>query len=428
MKSLKAPYHLWQGLPRWKQTLFLICITQGITSTGWTFMSPLYPIFIQEELGIGDAKEAAFWAGLTSGVFAISMGLAGPFWGYLADRHGRKPLLIRAYAAGSLILLLSGLVTNVTQLMGVRVLHGAISGSVGPSMALAASAVPRNRMALAVGMLQFANFFAISIGPLIGGQLANAMGFRTTYFISSAVVAISTLTVTFFVHENFQRPQDARSGISGLFNETRDVLRTKGLLPVLMVLPILQSAPVIMQPVVPGFIQSITQEGNVITGAGLAFALLGMTSGVSAIFIGRFSSRLNLRNVLIFCCFGASLAFLPQLFVHNYLIFLALFALFGLFSGGMLTAINAMVGMLIPKRNLGAAFGVVNSANAMAWGLGPLAGGSLAWSIGHRRVFPVTSVMLAVTGAAVAVIFKGIRAPAIADRRAATTKPPSGTI
>ncbi|MEE9199767.1 MAG: MFS transporter [Dehalococcoidia bacterium] len=408
----KNPVRVWHQLHPWQRSLALVSLSQAIVIVGFTFMNPLFPLFIQQDLGVEDPKKAAFWAGLTSATMAISMVVFGPFWGYLADRYGRKPMVVRAYLGGASVLLLTGLVTDVHQLIGLRMLHGAIAGSVGASMALAASMVPRNRIAMAVGMLQFSSFFAITMGPLMGGLIANAIGFRSTYFIASGIAVCAAIIVLFLVHEKFERPQETQGEGFTLFREMWGVLSTKGVMPALMVIAVVQGAPVILQPVIPGLIQLITSGDQAITRSGFAFATIGLASGVSAILIGKSSDRLDLRAVLIFSCFGAALAFLPQFFVHNYLVFLLLLAIFGIFSGGMLTSINAMVGQLIPKQHLGSAFGVVNSANAVAWGLSPLVGGSLALTIGLRRVFPAAAVMLALTGMAVVGVFKGIRSPA----------------
>ncbi len=195
------------------------------------------------------------------------------------------------------------------------------------------------------------------------------------------------------------------------FSEMREIVTTRGILPSLAVIIVVQASPVILHPVVPGFIQSITSGDNEIIGTGVAFALLGLCSGISAMAIGKYNDSLNLRLVLILSCFGASMAFFPLHFVNNYQIFLLLIGLFGFFSGGMLTSINSLVGILIPKQHLGAAFGVVNSANSIAWGIGPLLGGSLAFSIGFRQVFFALAVVLALTGAVVAGVFKAIKQP-----------------
>ena len=411
LPASRNPVLMWRRLPRWRKNILLLTISQSFIAGSWSFMSPLYPLFIQEELGVNDPAKAAFWAGFSSTFLSFTMATLGPLWGYLADRYGRKPVLLRAYLGGALVLMLNGMVTNIWQLLIIRVLHGALSGSVGSAMALGASVVPRNRIPLAVGMLQFAVFFAFTLGPLVGAMIASLVGFRATYFVSAGIAAGVTVMVFLLISEEFERAQDSQGRGYSLLAELKEVVTTKGVVPALAVVAIVQGAPAILQPVIPGFIQLITDSSRAITGSGYAFGALGLTSGIAALFIGRYNERLNLRAVLIACCFGASAAFLSQFFVHNYVIFLGVTAVIGLFTGGMLTSINSMVGMIIPRKHLGAAFGVVNSANSMAWGISPLAGGSLAWTIGFRRVFPSAALVLALTGVTVALVLKGLRAP-----------------
>ena len=212
-----APLLMLQNMESWKRQVALVCLAQGVASIGWSFMQPFYPLFIEQELGVESGADAAFWAGASSGVFALFMGIAGPFWGHLADTYGRKPMLVRAYTAGTLVLMFSGLITNIPQLIGVRILHGGVSGSVGAAMALAGSYVPSNRLPLVVGLLQFTSYFSITISPFIGGQLVDAFGFRTTYFISSGFTAAAGLMILFFIKESFQRAPDKKGSPSPFF-------------------------------------------------------------------------------------------------------------------------------------------------------------------------------------------------------------------
>ena len=108
-----APFLMLRNMEGWKRQVALVCLAQGVASIGWSFMQPFYPLFIEQELGVESGADAAFWAGASSGVFALFMGIAGPFWGHLADTYGRKPMLVRAYTAGTLVLMFSGLITNI---------------------------------------------------------------------------------------------------------------------------------------------------------------------------------------------------------------------------------------------------------------------------------------------------------------------------
>jgi hypothetical protein len=78
----------------------LLLVSQLIATMGFTFVMPFTPLYVQE-LGVEDAGRAAAWAGFVNGATGLTMALAAPLWGRLADRTGRKLMLLRATLAGS---------------------------------------------------------------------------------------------------------------------------------------------------------------------------------------------------------------------------------------------------------------------------------------------------------------------------------------
>ena len=79
----------------WKRNLFICCLASFIVSVGMSQMAPILPIYI-EELGVSDPRDVARWAGIVFGCNFISLAIFSPIWGRLADRYGRKPMILRA--------------------------------------------------------------------------------------------------------------------------------------------------------------------------------------------------------------------------------------------------------------------------------------------------------------------------------------------
>ena len=120
--------------PRWRVTLYTTWVAQVFAIVGFSFVMPFMPFYIRE-LGVTDPKLVAVWAGLLGSGSGITMALAGPVWGWVADRYGRKLMVQRAMFGGAIILTLMGLARNVRELFGLRVLQGTITGTV-PAMAV----------------------------------------------------------------------------------------------------------------------------------------------------------------------------------------------------------------------------------------------------------------------------------------------------
>ena len=78
----------------WKDNLRIAWFGNFLTGASISLVVPFMPIFV-ENLGVG-SDQAAFYAGLAISVSAISAALFSPIWGILADKYGRKPMMIRA--------------------------------------------------------------------------------------------------------------------------------------------------------------------------------------------------------------------------------------------------------------------------------------------------------------------------------------------
>lgn len=95
-----------------------------IAFVGFQFSSPFLPLYVRE-LGVTDPAMIALWSGVLAAVTPTVSGLLSPVFGRLADRFGRKMMLIRSLAAFTVIIALMGLVTSVWQFFAMRFLQGA---------------------------------------------------------------------------------------------------------------------------------------------------------------------------------------------------------------------------------------------------------------------------------------------------------------
>lgn len=97
------------------------------------------PIFV-EQLGI-ESDQVAFYAGLAISVSAVSAALVSPIWGILADKYGRKPMMIRAGLAMTITMEVCFNRLSIGYLL--RLLNGVFTGFVPNATALIASQVPK---------------------------------------------------------------------------------------------------------------------------------------------------------------------------------------------------------------------------------------------------------------------------------------------
>src|SRR4030081_723126 len=129
------------SLVGWERTAWIAATTQFFTLIGFGLGLPFLPMYVQS-LGVHERAEIAVWSGVISGSAALTMAVMAPIWGVLADRYGRKPMLVRSMIGGAIVIAAMGFVGDVWQLLGVRLVQGAVPGSQAAAAALVASATP----------------------------------------------------------------------------------------------------------------------------------------------------------------------------------------------------------------------------------------------------------------------------------------------
>lgn len=199
----------------WQRNLKIAWIGTFFTGASFSIVMPFMALYI-EELGVkGDMVE--WYAGLSVAISALASALVSPVWGRLADRYGRKPMMIRASMVMTFTMGGLALVPNVFWLLFLRTLNGLFAGYVPNATALIASQVPQNRSGYALGTLSTGLTAGVLIGPLLGGTLSEAFGMRGTFLLVGLILFICCLLTIFGLRENFQpvrkgRDDDSFSG------------------------------------------------------------------------------------------------------------------------------------------------------------------------------------------------------------------------
>jgi MFS transporter, DHA1 family, multidrug resistance protein len=162
----------------WQRNLYALTAASFLMFTAFGFVFPFLPLFISE-LGVGDVQQVEVWSGISSFGQALVLSIFSPIWGALADRRGRRVMVLRAAFGGGIVIALMGLSQNIWQFMGLRLIQGAMTGVVAAASALAISFVPRNRIGSALGLIQMSSFAGNAVGPSLGGLSADHLGYGT---------------------------------------------------------------------------------------------------------------------------------------------------------------------------------------------------------------------------------------------------------
>src|SRR2546421_5468190 len=184
----------------WQRNVWALTLTVFVAFVGFQFFSPFLPLYVHE-LGVTDPRSIALWSGVLAAVTPAVSGLLGPLVGRLADRFGRKMMLIRSLGGFVVIIAAMGLVTSVQQLLAARVIQGFFAGFTPMAMALASVSAPVNRVPTVIAMLQSAQLLSNAVGPAAGGYVASHFGIRYGFFVTAGMCALALIALVVLFRE-----------------------------------------------------------------------------------------------------------------------------------------------------------------------------------------------------------------------------------
>lgn len=376
----------------WRRTVYICLFGAFLASTGISQLAPILPIYLHE-LGMESSKDIAVWSGWAMGITHVVVALSAPFWGKLADRKGRKIILLRAGFGMMICNILIGFVTSPIQLVGVRLLQGLVSGYFSGSITLVATETPEKHTGWALGLLASANLAGALLGPLIGGYLAGIFGIRSTFFITAALLYVSTLMTLFFIHENFTpQPTVEKQG----FSELRHKLDSFEQLVIISVSSFIYAVAFMsLQPIITVYVRDIVPPAteHLALLAGLVFSATGFAQMMSSSFLGRLIDRVGPRKVLIIALLYVGILHIPQAYVTNVWQLGLLRFLLGLGLGGLLPALNTYISSHTPKQYSGQVFSYNQSMQFFGYFLGSIGGASLMAWFGFTFLFWATGIL-----------------------------------
>jgi DHA1 family multidrug resistance protein-like MFS transporter len=382
----------------WRKNLYASWIAEMIAITGFNFVMPFMPFYIQE-LGITDVGKAAQWAGILAGVPAIVMTIFSPIWGSLADIYGRKIMVERAMFGSAISIFFMASVTNVYQLLFFRILQAALTGTIAACIALVSSSSPPQKMGYSLGLMQTAIFTGSCIGPLLGGVIADNFGYRNSFHITSMLLFIAGLLVFFMVKEDFHPLPKKEISSNNFWKNLRIVFSSHQLVIMIFVFFLVQFSVMIVNPVFALFIEeTFISIKSISSTTGAMLALTGFASVFSSAYIGRLSDKFGYKKLLIISILGAGLFYIPQAFVTSTFQLALLRIFLGLFYGGILPTANTIISLSTSPYDRGKAFGITTSATCLGNTMGPLAGGLVASTLSLKAVFVFTATVLILTG------------------------------
>lgn len=377
----------------WKKNLFSLWLGCFITGLGTSQILPFLPLYISQ-LGTYSTSDLTLWSGLTFSVTFLVSAIVSPMWGKMADTKGRKLMLIRAAVGMAIAIFCQGLVTHVWQLFLWRAIMGLASGYIPNAMALVASQAPKGKSGWALSILSTAQISGLLGGPLLGGYLADHIGMRPVFHITTVLLVITTLLTLFWIKEEPHAPRDKKTDRKPV-SVWKSVPSAPVILSLLFCTLAVQLCNGSVNPILFLYVKHLSPDShNIAFISGFIAALPGMSALISAPVWGRLGDKIGPQRIIsvAFVVFIVLLTLMSL--VNSVSQFSVLRFLLGFADGAMFPAIQSLLLRHSSAEVSGRVFGYNQSFMNLGNVAGPLLGAVTSAALGMRWVFLASAIVI----------------------------------
>lgn len=377
----------------WHRNLIVLWFCTFVAGMAFSEIMPFLSLFVSQ-LGDFTKAQITFYSGLAFAAdYAISA-ISAPLWGIIADKKGRKIMLLRASLGMAVAMGLMGFVTNVWQLVALRALQGVFAGFISNAQALVASQTPRKYSGRALSTLITGAVSGQLFGPVIGGLLAQLFSIRNTFFITAGLLMVAFLLSLFFVQEHFKpvahhrKPGDSRNPLAAFQNPRLIIV-------MLCSTAIVQFGNASIAPIISLYVRELMHyRGPITVVAGIIAALPGISNIFSAPRLGRYGDQHGSGKVLLFGYIFAVIMYFPQGIVTSVVALGILRFAIGISDGALYPEIQTVLTKNTPVHLTSTIFSYNQSFQAIGNMFGALLGGLVAGWFNYNAVFIMTALLL----------------------------------
>lgn len=373
----------------WRRNLAVLTFSTLIAAIGFQLTTPFLPELLKE---LGLKTNLSQWSGIMLAANSVTYAFMAPIWGSMADRFGKRVMLIRSGLGIAFTYVLMGLATNHYQLLGLRAANGMLSGFIPSSILLVATNTPEPNLGFALGLIQTATSVGQILGPMVGGFGAKWLGVRSTLFAGAFMLALAALFAVAGTREEV-RPPATRTKV---IQEMRQVLSNGALRAIILSYVLVNTALMVIQPTLPLYVGQIVAT-NVTVVTGVIFSITGVSMAIGAPLLGRMKNANYLGVFVLGVGMGAALSIL-QGFAHSAWVLGAERFFFGFANAAMAVSVNVLLTQYTEPSERGRTFGAFNGITSLGSVAGPIIGGALGQHLGLATPFFASALILVMSG------------------------------
>lgn len=363
---------------QWRRNLWFLSAGTFISNIAFTMLNPFLPVFLKE---LGVQGNLSYWSGIMISVNFLPYALAAPIWGSLADRHGKRVMLVRSGFGIALTFVLQGIAFNRWDFLFYRALNGLLSGFIPSAIMLVATNTPQEEMGFSLGILN--TFIALGgiMGPFFGGALLEFVNVRMLMFIAAGLLCVASALAVFGTTENIVPKESRKSMWHGL----KTSMNNKPLLIYFFCMVMLQTATYIVQPTLPLRIAELCKDNTEFV-TGIIFSIIGISLAIGSPLVSRIKNKSYLM-ILLYGLVSCGILNLVQGLTYSVLMLGLERFLFGFANAAVNVSGNVLITESVSEDIRGSVFGTLNGLTAVGAVLGPLIGGGMGEKLGNASSF-----------------------------------------
>ena len=370
----------------------------GLAQLGFATVIPLLPLHLTERLGA-----SVKLVGFVVASFALVETVLKTAWGSVADRLGRRPMIIGGLIVSSVAPLIMSVLRTAWVFVPLRIIDGAGSSALWPAAsAIIADTTPPARRATAMGALNMFFLAGLAFGPALGLYVAGFTGsYAAGFYLASIMLLAAALLAAFALRslgETHLPAESVEIGYHGAapkphLDEVMENARRYPLLLVMLVVAFLQMFGAgLLAPILVIYAKRVVGLSEHMIGTLFLFLMLSIA--LASLPAGRLADHWGkLRSVswgMALASFGMWILPLSPRFE----VLAAAAILLGIGYALSTPAWHAMVSELAPPGRIGLAMGASQTAQGLGLVLGPLLGGVMWDELSHRAPFVGAAILL----------------------------------
>ena len=386
-------HRLFRPRETWEKNLFVLWFSVFVTGMAFSEIMPFMSLYV-DTLGQFTKGQLNLYAGLIFSVTYLVSAIVSPIWGKMADRYGRKPMILRASLGMALIIGAMGLVTNIWELFILRFIQGIFSGYVSNANALIATETPKEKSGMALGTLMAGLTGGNLLGPLLGGFLASTFNYRITFIITGILLLLVFIFSLLFVHERDFKPVAKKklASAKGVIKVLKDPQMIFGMLLTTL---IIQATNNSITPIISLYVRELMHHsGDVTLVSGIVAAVPGIATMLAAPKLGQLGDRIGTERILTIGFILAICFFIPTAFITNVWELGILRFLIGISDAAMIPQVQTLLAKNTPIEVTGRIFSWNQSFQNLGNVIGPLLGAVVSGFFDYSGVFIATALLV----------------------------------